>query len=61
MKTMKTMKTIYINAKKYEDYDDCLTQAVLEYSASHWILQARWEDDRTRDMILLDVQEFEEI
>jgi hypothetical protein len=53
------MKTIEIDAKLYEDEDDCLSAAQSDYITDHpelegWELNARWADDQ-RDTILLDV------
>lgn len=53
------MKTIELDAKKYEDFDDCLAAAAEEYVSEHpeakgWDLDARWEDDN-REVILLTV------
>lgn len=52
-------KTISVPAKRYEDYDDCLTAAAEDYASEHpeaegYDLSPRWEDDE-RDVILLDV------
>lgn len=52
------MATIRIDAKRYEDHDDCLRAAADEYAAAHdlegWDLEARWEDNQ-RNAILLTV------
>lgn len=53
-----TTTTIRIDARRYEDQDDCLSAAQADYAAEHglegWDLEARWEDDQ-RDAILLTV------
>lgn len=53
------MATIRINAKRYEDEDDCLAAAAAEMVLKRpylqgWDLRARWESEQ-RDAILLDV------
>lgn len=55
---MMSTTTIKIDARLYEDYDDCLTAAAADVAAERglqgWDLSPRWEDDQ-HDMILLDV------
>ena len=51
--------TITVDAKRYEDADDCLAAAAAEYVEEHpeaagYDLGARWADDE-REQILLDV------
>lgn len=52
--------TVSIDARRYADSDDCLTDAARDYAAEHdlvgWDLSPRWADDQ-RDAILLDVPE----
>lgn len=52
-------KTIAVNARLYEDEDDCLAAAEADYIDQHpeaagWDIGARWADDQ-RETILLDV------
>jgi hypothetical protein len=51
---------ITVDAKLYEDCDDCLTAAATEYAREHhiadWQVEARWADD-SRDAIVLTVPE----
>jgi len=52
--------TVEINAKQYEDQDDCLTAAAADYVREHpkaerYDLDARWADENDRSVILLDV------
>lgn len=51
-------KTITVDAKRYEDHDDCLTAAADEYAAGHdlqgWDLEPRWAS-KEREAILLTV------
>ena len=53
------MTTIRIQASTYENEDDGLAAAAadvaLERGLEGWDLGSRWEDDRVRDVILLDV------
>lgn len=53
---------ITIDARRYEDHDDCLSAAAAEMVALHphlrgWDLAARWADD-TREAITLTVPEW---
>lgn len=52
-------RTLVISAKKYEDHDDCLTAArndvAQDYGLNGWDLSPRWEDDRSRENILVDI------
>jgi len=54
------MRTLRIDAKRYEDCSDCLTAAAQdvadERGLAGWDLSPRWEDDE-RDFILIDVPE----
>ncbi len=53
--------TVRVEAKRYEDHDDCLTAAAEDYSAKHgllgWDLAPRWDDD-DRTFIALYVPAF---
>lgn len=54
------MKTVEIDAKQYEDSDDCFAAAVEDYIEDHpeaegHDLNPRWKEDEERDVILLDV------
>ena len=53
-----TTETIRIDARRYEDHDDCLTAAAADVARERglegWDLSPRWADDQ-RDTILLDV------
>jgi hypothetical protein len=54
--------TLRIAAKKYQDFDDCLTAAAEDVAEERglqgWDLNARWEDEQ-RDVILIDVPDEE--
>lgn len=54
-------KEIVIDAKRYEDFDDCLSAAADDYAAKHglegWDLAPRWADEQ-RDEILLTVPDW---
>lgn len=54
-----TMRTLRLPARRYEDYDDCLTaaarDAAIEHECQGWDLHPRWEDEMSRDVILVDV------
>ena len=54
-----TYTTIRINAARYEDQDDCLSAEENDYAEKHdmsgYDLNPRWEDEQTRDHIILDV------
>ncbi len=57
---MSTSATIIrVNAQSYEDYDDCLTAASRDIAANQglemWQVEASWEDDSTRETILVRV------
>ena len=47
-----------VNAKDFENYDDCLQAAVDEYAATFeletWEVKASWEDDN-RDIIKVEL------
>jgi hypothetical protein len=51
-------RTIEVDAKQYEDYDDCLKAAADDFAATHscqgWDLEPRWTDDE-RNTIALTV------
>ena len=51
---MTTKTTILVPAKKYEDSDNCLTDAAVDVAEERglelWQVEARWEDDQ-RDNI----------
>lgn len=54
--------TVRIDARRYVDSDDCLSDAARDYTAAvegldGWDLDARWEDDQ-RETILLSVPEW---
>lgn len=53
-----TLTEVRIDAKQYEDHDDCLTAAANDYAEAHdlvgWDLAPRWEDNQ-RDVIVLTV------
>lgn len=52
------MSTVRIPARQYEDHDDCLAAAAVDYAREHglegWDLAPRWEDN-SRETILLTV------
>lgn len=54
--TNSTPVEIKINARRYEDHDDCLTAAADEYAAKHdlagWDLSPRWADEQRNEIIL---------
>jgi hypothetical protein len=57
-----TTITVRINASRYADSDDCLSDAARDYAATvagldGWDLAARWEDGQ-RETILLSVPEW---
>lgn len=56
---MSANTTVRIDSSRYADHDDCLAAAAADYATAHglegWDLEARWEDDDTRDAILLTV------
>lgn len=51
--------TVSVSAAAYADYDDSLTAAACDYAAAHglrsWQVDADWEDDDTRETIVLTV------
>lgn len=57
--TMAKHITITVDAKQYEDHDDCLASAAADYVGEHpeaegYDMDPRWGDD-DRETILLDV------
>lgn len=61
---MKTKKIVRLLARKYEDYDDCLSAAADDYiyddpKLKGWDLSPRWEggEEGEREYILLEVPE----
>ena len=50
--------TLRIDAKRYEDADDCLAAAAADVAAERglqgWDLSPRWEDEQ-RETILVDI------
>lgn len=58
MTTKKDTTTVRVDARHYEDADDCLSAAQADYATEHglegWDLAPRWGDDQ-RDTILLTV------
>ena len=55
-------REIRINAKRYEDSDDCLADAAADYARVHdldgWDLSPRWADNLNRHEIVLTVPDW---
>lgn len=53
--------TLRIDARRYEDHDDCLAAAAADVARERglegWDLSPRWEDEQ-RNAILVDVPEW---
>ena len=54
--------TLRIDARRYEDEDDCLAAAAESVAQgldlAGWDLSQRWEDDATREVILLAIPDW---
>jgi hypothetical protein len=55
------MRTIEINARAYEDCDDCLTAAAQDVAddlgLETWQVTAEWDDEIERDWIIVHIPE----
>jgi len=55
-------KTLRYDSCTWEDEDDCLAACAAEmadtFGLDGWDLNPRWEDERTRDAILVDVPDW---
>lgn len=53
---MKTEREIRIDARKYENHDNCLAAAAAEYARGHglqgWDLTPRWADNSRAEIVL---------
>jgi len=55
-----TVRTITLPAKRFEDFDDCLSAAedhvASLFGLEYWQVSARWEDTQ-RDKIIVEIDE----